>query len=672
MSDLFSDLTSVIDNFGSVDNIDGKDYLYFEPFDCLEPDPETIAKAAEDGVNLYGDDIEALCGTYPRKFQSGALLSKKKIVSLLAASRVGKSILTEVLMGAAISRQPPYCMRYEEGVDTNIARDVTPLNIRRFGRRDKASGIIIDYNESAILDLKSWDCGNIIGIGLFPEEKYVPDGGSVWLATLARSIDTHWWRRLAGTGKERFLPKSFLDMSKGNNGTNRQRLEIHFNRDISLFIKSYDADRKTLESDKPHILVWDEEPLKPEHYISGQGHCVHQYWSFTALNGISFTKPLFFGCISQADKDRGKRLGIGSLKRDDFDFFQASAYDSPYIDLDVKDKTRNAQPEYSRRSITWGRYGANSGDPFFSRSKLEKWQRSHLHPHRKVTMKPETAYDGWFGHKTYGTKGLMDVKILTEKADDDDLRNVWRIYENPQPNEAYLFAVDSAAGAVDPKESQDFNFSVMFRRPNASDPIQHFYHPIIVATIRSTLTTIAFAKYTAYGLRYYNNAVLAAERGHGSANEAYGITMDEYPYWYYNKAQNDSTKNYSLRKGFDTHVGTRDPMLGLVREWLDDFEENEDPYIRDSWLYDELAGAVTKEHANGKKRCDHTKDGYMDGVICLGIGTFIFNNTPEVFVCNETEEAKKPKQGLMARMLDKQTRSTSKKKMGAGIGRTTR
>ena len=660
---VFDGLDSVIDDYSEAKN-DFNEYLYFEPWDIEEPTPEVLAKASEDGVELYDDDVSKLTGNYPRKFQSGAILSKKRVVCQLAASRVGKSVSNEVLVCASISKEPPYSMRYEAGVDTGIARNITPINIMRFGRFSVATGRIIDHNEEAPMD-DTWNCGNIIGVGIFPEELYCPDGGQIWIGTLARSIDTYWWLRLAGTGKERFLPETILDKSKGNKGTNYSKKQIHCVRDISIFIKSYDADRKTFESQMAHILVWDEEPLKPGQYISGMGHSMYQRWSFTALNGISFTKSLFFGCVNEADKARGARLGIGSLAKEDFEMFQATAYDSPYIPEWKRNDTRSSQPMHSRKSITWGRYSENTGNPFFARSKIQMWQRSFLHDYRKVTLKPEMAYDGMYGKRAMGTKGLLQIKIIQEKAKEDDMRNVWRIYEPLIENEGYIFIVDSAEGATDPEQSQDYNFGLMCRLPRQGDPVGQLDHLVIVATIRSTLPTIAFAHYTSLALRLYNNAVLAAERGHGKDNEAYGVTLDEYPFWYYRESQNDKTKKFRLKKGFDTHVGTRNTMLSQVRTWLDDFEENEDPYIRDSWLYDELAGAVVKESRGGKKRCDHTKDGFLDGVICLAIGTFIFNESPDVIVCNDVKVEEVNKRPSLIQRMTKQNAKQEHIHMGA-------
>jgi hypothetical protein len=106
-------------------------------------------------------------------------------------------------------------------------------------------------------------------------------------------------------------------------------------------------------------------------------------------------------------------------------------------------------------------------------------------------------------------------------------------------------------------------------------------------------------------------------------------------------------------------------MLSQVRTWLDDFEENEDPYIRDSWLYDELAGAVVKESRGGKKRCDHTKDGFLDGVICLAIGTFIFNESPDVIVCNDVKVEEVNKRPSLIQRMTKQNAKQEHIHMGA-------
>jgi len=678
MGGMFGDLAATVDSFAS-DAQTYSPYYYFEPWSCATPAQSVIDKAMEDGVDLLGDTVAQLAGPYPREFQAGALLSRKPVVCQLAASQVGKSITSQVLLGAAISKQPPYALRYEKGEDTGIRRQVSPINIMRFGRRDSRTGTLIDHNIHATLDPQAWNCGNIEGAGIFPEELYVPDGQQLWVGTIAKSIDTHWWPILGGIGAQRFLPMEFLDQSKGNKGTNRKELCVHGPRDTTIFIKSYDADFKTFETVTAHIIIYDEEPLKVEHYLSGEGHSVFQRFSFTALNGLSFSQSLFLGCIDEAAASRAAKHGVGVFDREDFDFFQASRYDSPYVDPAQREIHRKSQPRHGRVQKVWGRYGEHTGNPFFDRSKLEYWRERYCHGHRKVRLSAKSAYDGIVSNGNSNLPSLMDTKIIATKAKEDDLRTVFRIYENPKPDTGYLWLTDAAEGATDPKESQDFNFGMMVRAPTEDDKfeqlgdngIAHYDYPVIVATIRSTLQTIAYAKYTSLILRWYNNAVLAPERGHGKDNEAYGVTLDDWPYWYFRNATNDKTQRSRPKKGFDTNAATRDNMLLKVRTWLDEFEKDEDPLIKDSWLFDELAGAITKENRNGKKRCDHPRNGYLDGVICLAIATYIFDETPDVIECNYVEPEKNTGPTFLERMLNQnsQGHNSTPVRMGEGVGK---
>ena len=75
--DLFKDVAGVIDKFAEREQ-EFDPYMFWEPWDCVEPTPETIAMAAEDGVDLFNDDVSKLAGQYPRLFQTGYVLSKKK------------------------------------------------------------------------------------------------------------------------------------------------------------------------------------------------------------------------------------------------------------------------------------------------------------------------------------------------------------------------------------------------------------------------------------------------------------------------------------------------------------------------------------------------------------------------------------------------------------------
>ena len=671
--DLFSELTSSVDAFSDRAQTFCP-YLFWEPWDCVEPGPDVYMKAEEDGVALGDDDVARLAGPYPRLFQSGHVLSNKKISCIQAGSRVGKSHTNLITLGASISRQPPYSLRYEKGEDTGIRRQITPVNIFRFGRRDKVTGKVIDYNVNAPLDPASWNCGNIEGAGIFPEELYCPDGGQIWVGTLARSINTYWWPALAGAGKQRLIPDEFLDTKRGNKGSNWGDKAIFGPRDTTIFIKSYDSERKTFESQTCHILLFDEEPTKPELYVSGAGHCEYERWSFTPWGGVTWSQSLFFGCISQKAKDKGLEHGIGSHPREDFDYYHASQYDSPYVDSERRDRNRSSFPLHERKSVIWGRYSKHEGQPFFDRSKIQVWTDRFLHNYKVAKFTIDEAWQGTYRNSFSTCPGLMEAKFSrTDKEDgapiEENLRDTWRIYENPMKDVGYLAVFDSAEGAIDPSQVQDKSFGMIVRAPLPSDPVEYDDVPVIVATTRSTLPTIAFANSSMPVLMYYNNAVLAAERGHGKDNEAFGLTMDIWPFWYHHTTRNDTTKRLHKRPGFDTNASTRTAMFDKIRTWLDSFTPEQDPNIKDSWLFDELGGAIVKTTAGGKHRCDHTRDGSLDGVICLGIATYILQQFPEVIVCNKREESEdKERKGLFARLRNQQNIEQSKSgAMGAGV-----
>ena len=635
--DIFSDATSVVDAFA--DRAQTFDpYMFWEPWDCKEPTPDAIFKAAEDGVDLEHDDVTALAGPYPRKFQSGHVLSKKRVSCIQAGSRTGKSHSNLVILGASISRQPPYSMRYAEGEDTGIRRAITPINVFRYGRRDARTGTLIDFDVNAKIDLAEWNCGNITGVGVFPEELYCPDGKQIWVGTLARSINTYWWRSLAGTGEQRLLPEEFMDQSRGNRGSNWGEKAIFAPRDITIFIKSYDADRKTFESQDCHILMFDEEPPKPELYVSGAGHCKYQRWSFTPWGGLTWSQSLFFGCVSKKAKDKGMELEIGSFNREEFDYFQATQYDSPYVESEHRDRNRTTFPMHERKSVIWGRYSRHEGQPFFDRSKLQVWEREFCHKYKIATFSASRAWSGMYADVYSGLPGLLEIKVRRTDVTEENMKETWRIYENPKPNVGYLATFDAAEGATDPAQVQDKSFGLILRRWMKGDPEDMEDIPIIVASTRSTLPTIPFARLAFPVLRYYNNALLGAERGHGKDNEAFGVTLDEWPFWYYYTATNDTTKNQHAKKGCDTNSKTRTLYFSKIRDWQDSFTVDQDPWIKDSWLYDEMAGAIIKSTPMKKNRCDHTKDGSLDGVICLGIGIYIIQEEPDVIVCNSTPQ----------------------------------
>jgi len=630
MANIFDDVIKDVENR----KVAHDPYYFWEPWDCDVPLPEVYKKAMHDGVDLVNDLSIKLAGQYPRTFQTGSVLSKKKMVVAQAGSQCGKSITTQVVIGCMISRRPPYSLRYEEGVDTGIKRVISPLNITRFGRRRTDTGDLIDHDPEAKLN-DSWDCGNIVGAGIFPEELYCPEGKQIWIGTIAKSIDTFWKPAFAGTGAGRFFPKEFIDASRGNKGTNWGTMTIHCINGIDVILKTYEQGHTKFESTKAWLLAYDEEPPNKQIYVSGAQHAQYQRFTFTPLNGVTWSKNVFFGCV---DKGTSKATG---LDRRDFDYFYASQYDSPYVEKEALERNRRGIELWQRKSRIWGQYAAYSGQPFFKRSKIQMWAKAFTHAHRLVRFDTERPYYGISGSKVMGLPGIMGVRVSEHTVTDETTnKDEWRLYENVRPGVGYMAIFDPAEGALDLEEVQDKSFGMIVREPLPGE-IEMDHRPVIVATTRSTLPTVAFAKSALPVMRYFNNALLASERGHGKDNEAFGMTLEEWPHWYIYKTMAKGSRGVKQKKGFDTNSKTRTSMLDLVRAWQDTFSADEDPFIKDMWLFKEMSEAIVKETNGGKKKCDHTTNGSLDGVICMGIGCYILHEMFEAgtkLECHATPE----------------------------------
>lgn len=650
MADLLKTLDEAIDGFESRKG-EHSPYYYFEPWDCDMPDEETIAAAFEDGIDLEDDPAVKLSGEYPRPFQSGSILSTKEMVCTQAGSRSGKTICSLVVIGAMISHKPPYAFRFPKGVDTGIKRVVSVENIVRFGRFDKRTGAIIDHDTKALKTKQdgTWDCGSIEGAGVFPEKLYCPPGRQIWIGTVSKSVDTLWWPSLTGTGESRFLPPEFIDTTKGNKGSDKSRGIVHVINDIDIHLKTYDMGHVKFESETCWLLNWDEEPPKPDIYVSGAVHAKFQRFSFTPLMGRSWSEELFFSCLGNRAGSEGRiRAGKG-LRRSDFDYFYASQFDSPFVERRKLQRDRRGMELWQRQARVWGQYSEYAGQPFFNREKIHYWAKHFVHTHTPARLRPSRGFSGMHGSVAYNQPGILGVRVLAEPAADDD-KEVWHIYEKPRKGVGYIGIFDSAEGAVDPQDAKDWNFGLIARLPDEGREDEPDGLPITVATLRSTLPTVAFARVALLGLRYYNNALLAAERGVGKDNEAFGLTLEDWPWWYV-YIPSDAKKRSSPRKGFSTNRTTRSACLSLLRDWTDSFEATEDPYIRDAHVYKELAGAISKETVGGKLKCDHTRDGSLDGVICLAIGTYILHETPDVVVCNASDDEGADREGGFLRRM---------------------
>jgi len=587
-------------------------FYMFEPWNVAKRSAEIKRKAIEDDAQIYTEEFVDVFGTDPHPFQTGYFQSTKKIRILLAGSSTGKSICPLVETGIMVSGELPYTFRYDEGVDTGVPRVISKENIRRFGRIDSSNGKIIDYNVKPKQESswQEWNCGNIMGAGRYPQEKISEAGKQIWIATIAESIKKFWWPMLANP-ETRILPDAFIDTSKGNNGYNISTNTVHCIRGMEIFILSFEQGHKKFESVRAHAIVEDEETTTPELFASAQEHAPEGYVTIamTPLEGITWSRKLVFNKGVDADR------------------FHATQYDSPYQDNKEIDRRRTTYAKWIRQSRCWGLYSEQSGEPYFNRAKLNVWLQAYSMNYDLVSFTPKSQWFKMKGNTRISSlPGLIDTDVHKNPAYENEEATVaWRMYEDRLPGVGYILAADAAEGAEIPEEAGDINAAMVMRLPIGKEE-----HAKIVCTIRSTLPTKAFAKVCAFALRYYNNAMLAAESGQGAENKAFELEVEDWPYLYMSTVTRDATGTPRQKPGFVMKSNQRQAIFKEIEEYIGEFDEDEYPHIPDRPLLKELAAAV-----KGKKgRCDHVKRGSLDTGICFGILLHVIKHDSDQIKCN--------------------------------------
>ena len=592
-------------------------FYHFEPWDVEKRSLEIRAKALEDGADIYSPEFVSVFGEDPHPFQTGFFMSTKRIRFIIGGSQIGKSVNPLMESMIMISGEIPYSMRYEAGVDTGIKRAVTEENISRFGRRDSSTGELIDYNARALRPdkWKEWDCGNIIGVGLYPQEKISPPGKQIWIATIAESIKKFWWPKLADPDK-RVIPAEFIDTSKSNKGYNISQNIVHCIRGMTIFVLSFEQGHIKFESEKAHAVVEDEETPNNELFASAQEHAKYITVAMTPLKGLTWSRDIVFNLNIDADR------------------FHATQYDSPYQDKTDIDRRRTTYELWIRQSRCWALYAEQTGEPYFDRNKLNAWATNYNMHYDLVTFSPRGQWFRMRGDQRISPlPGLIDTPVHKSPANsDEEATTAWRMYEDRQLGEGYALSADAAEGAENPEEAGNVNAAIIMRLPNIKET-----HARIVCSIRSTLPTKAFAKVCAYALRYYNNALLASESGIGADNKAFELEVEDWPYWYMSTVTRDATGTPRQKRGFSMKSNQRDAIFKEIESYIGEFDKDEYPHIPDQPLLKELAAAV-----KGKKgRCDHVKRGSLDSAICYGILLHIIKHDPDQIKCNEKAISKR-------------------------------
>jgi hypothetical protein len=147
----------------------------------------------------------------------------------------------------------------------------------------------------------------------------------------------------------------------------------------------------------------------------------------------------------------------------------------------------------------------------------------------------------------------------------------------------------------------------------------------VCAVLKSSLPTAAFAREVLYGLRYYNNALLAAESSKGAANATLKMVCDDWPYWFLDVVEMWSTRKARQERGFCPTTDRRETVFDvLLREHFEKYDDETYPEIPDERILREAAGAVVGwNRGKTATRCDHSEKGTLDVLMAYGILHFV-------------------------------------------------
>lgn len=608
-------------------------FWHFEPWDVEKRSDDVLRIAKDDGVDLYDGNLVSHTGRDPHPFQTGYLLSTAKFRTLLAASRVGKTVAAFVELAIQASGERPVALSLPKGEKSTVKRLVTPDNIRRFGRFDSRTETFIDHNVDATKPegWEEWDCGYIVGAGVYPAEKIAPAGSVLWVGTTHKALWEFWWPRFTNARLNLF-PDEFIDKNHGFDGVTKSEWTIHAIRDCRITIISYESDPRSFEAIDTWSCVFDEESPQKGCVTAAVNHTRFFSNVMTPYNGMTYTRKLIF--------DENKDPANNQV-------FHATSYDSPYLTREMIDHRRSVMEKWEIGARIWGFHTEAKGKPYFDRAKINIWVRKFKHPYTLVRFSPNDPYDGVVTRPGRELPGLMSVSVRGDTVEEENQCDTWRVYEEHDEKTAYYLMADSAEGSDIPSEAGDVLASLVMRFPRL-DNGEKF--PMIVASLRSTLKTANFARVCGYALRYYNNALLCGEGpARGSYNALFYAELQDYPYWFLQTSVRDSTRKSRSTKGFDTNAATRHALFNdVIREVLDEYTVDEDPLIRDESLLVELSSCVVAVK-NGARRPDHTDHSTLDTTICYGQGLYIWKHYANQVKSRYVE---KPKQmGPITRLL---------------------
>jgi len=585
-------------------NVADHPFYSFEPWDVEKRPQWILERAAEDEIDLEGGEFSAHLGASPHTLQTGFIAEKKHVQCLQAGTQIGKSMANAVKAIMMLTGMTPIAFRYEKGADTGYQRPITPENIIRWGRIDKATGTVIDHDIFAERN-DSWDCGNIIGAGIFSKDMVCPfKNGRVWVGCYAEHRHQTWVPRFRD-----LIPERTLDLTRGKNGFNEREGNIYLTGGREINIISYEQGNKGFESRKVWLAILDEEPPTEKIYDSAITHCYHLALSFTPYSGITWSKERIF---DRAASDANIAL------------YHATQYDSPYLTQREIETAASGAPSWERVARIWGLHSDQVGAPYFNRTKLNQMKKyikpmlymANFIPNRQVDHPVDIAAS----------------EIEVREVNSDNGVDTFEVYEEVISGEAYFCCADTAKGSADPRDTKDRSVGYAFR---ATSDGKYMDSPVMVAAIRSRADIAQFSMLMLYCCAYYNNAMLAPESKSETGGAFIALTRD-WPHYYKMTVINDETMRPTEHLGFDTNARTRTPSFELIKVEIADAMVSQHDY-RHAYLLKELSEAV-----KGKSgRPDHSAQGTLDCGIAYAISRWVWKYGKQQIHCNKNARVKK-------------------------------
>lgn len=608
------------------------EFNHFEPWDVL-PRSEHLLK--------YADDLNIKLDPNGGEFQTGMLMSTVFIAIAIAGNQLGKTFgeLVECIIQA--TGELPISLRYEKGVDTGIPRNIADgdrrvLNILRFGRRCvktgeiidhcpylKADGTPTDFEAEAVKKIipdETWDCGNIVGAGIYPSIKMPENKTLIRVCSWKQARDDMWEPAL-----KRMWPKELRDISRGTDGFVIGDNTFHSHNGTTVKLITYESGYESMEAAKPWLTILDEEPKDRRFYTGALTHSKYIRMSFTPIHGLSWSK---IDLIDKVDKN--------------VKVFRATQFDCPFKTIEGIERETSTMKSWEKISKVLGYHAGQTGMPYFDREKINGWINGHVGYARSAEFRAEAKW----------TTGL-DIPNLDIKLDyeiEEVGQATWQISEDVDVDASYYLAVDTASGIENEAEANDIDYTSMVMMRVCDGEVD-----TPVAFIKTLIPEIYSWREALLACGYYNNALLCPEAT-GETGALFLSRSIDYPYIVKSVVIRQATRQPEEKLGFQMRKNTRAEVFKLLLEWEQRYDST--PRFPFLSVINEMSECIVSKQG----RPDHPRGSNNDSLVAFGIGLWVKANA--VDQCRNNRRGK----AETIRNRDRIIKTESRPLIGSSLG----